>query len=106
MKRIIEDAVYTYLTKNHRGKNNLIKNKELRKLFGIKDDKTMREIIQNIREDETYTEIIGSISGNSGGYYTCTDELEVQKTINNIKHRAKEMLKMCKILENKMEVSK
>ena len=106
MKKIIEDLVYIYLTKNHRGKDNLIKNKELRRLFNIKDDKTMRDIIQNIRENGEYIEIIGSVSGKSGGYYTCIDELEVQKTINNIKHRAKQMLRMCKVLEKKMEVSK
>lgn len=106
MKRIIENIIYTYLTKNHRGKDNLIKNKELRRLFNVKDDKSMREIIQNIRENEEYTEIIGSISGKNGGYYTCIDELEVEATINNIKHRAKEMLKMCNVLQKKMEVSK
>lgn len=103
MERIKEQMVYMYLCQNHRGKDSLIKNKELRKLFNINSDKTMRKVIQNIRENENYKEMIGSVSGKSGGFYMCLTDTEKRETINNIKHRAKEMLKMCEILENKME---
>ena len=103
MERIKEQMVYMYLCQNHRGKDSLIKNKELRKLFNINSDKTMRKVIQNIRENENYKEMIGSVSGQSGGFYMCLTDTEKKETINNIKHRAKEMLKMCEILENKME---
>lgn len=103
MKRIKEQMVYMYLCQNHRGKDSLIKNKELRKLFNINSDKTMRKVIQNIRENENYKEMIGSVSGRLGGFYMCLTDTEKRETINNIKHRAKEMLKMCEILENKME---
>lgn len=103
MERIKEQMVYMYLCQNHRGKDSLIKNKELRKLFNINSDKTMRKVIQNIRENENYKEMIGSVSGQSGGFYMCLTDTEKRETINNIKHRAKEMLKMCEILENKME---
>lgn len=103
MERIKEQMVYMYLCQNHRGKDSLIKNKELRKLFNINSDKTMRKVIQNIRENENYKEMIGSVSGRLGGFFTCITETEKRETINNIKHRAKEMLKMCEILENKME---
>ena len=100
MERIKEQMVYMYLCQNHRGKDSLIKNKELRKLFNINSDKTMRKVIQNIRENENYKEMIGSVSGQSGGFYMCLTDTEKKETINNIKHRAKEMLKMCEILEN------
>lgn len=103
MERIKEQMVYMYLCQNHRGKDSLIKNKELRKLFNINSDKTMRKVIQNIRENENYKEMIGSVSGRLGGFFTCITDTEKRETINNIKHRAKEMLKMCEILENKME---
>lgn len=103
MERIKEQMVYMYLCQNHRGKDSLIKNKELRKLFNINSDKTMRKVIQNIRENENYKEMIGSVSGRLGGFFTCLTDTEKRETINNIKHRAKEMLKMCEILENKME---
>lgn len=103
MERIKEQMVYMYLCQNHRGKDSLIKNKELRKLFNINSDKTMRKVIQNIRENENYKEMIGSVSGRLGGFFTCITDTEKRETINNIKHRAEEMLKMCEILENKME---
>jgi hypothetical protein len=103
MERIKEQMVYMYLCQNHRGKDSLIKNKELRKLFNINSDKTMRKVIQNIRENENYKEMIGSVSGQSGGFFTCITDTEKRETINNIKHRAKEMLRMCEILESKME---
>lgn len=103
MERIKEQMVYMYLCQNHRGKDSLIKNKELRKLFNINSDKTMRKVIQNIRENENYKEMIGSVSGRLGGFFMCLTDTEKRETINNIKHRAKEMLKMCEILENKME---
>lgn len=103
MERIKEQMVYMYLCQNHRGKDSLIKNKELRKLFNINSDKTMRKVIQNIRENKNYKEMIGSVSGRLGGFFTCITDTEKRETINNIKHRAKEMLRMCEILENKME---
>ena len=38
----METRVYEYLCKNHLGKENLIKNKDLRNLFEIGSDKSMR----------------------------------------------------------------
>ena len=95
----VEGTVYAYLCQNHRGKDSMIKNKDLRKLFGIKSDKSMRKIIQNIREDKSYKEIIGSKSGVKGGVYMCVTNEEKEETINNIKHRANQMLRMTHVLE-------
>lgn len=99
----MEEQVYSYLIANHIGKKNLIKNNNLRKMFNIQSDKSMRKVIQNIREDSKFYLIVGSISGKTGGFYICQTEEEMTSTINNIKHRANQMHRMCHILEAKKE---
>lgn len=96
---MIEQEVYDYLCLNHRGKENLIKNRELRQKFNISSDKSMRKVIQNLRESENFPLMVGSISGKSGGFYICVTNEEKQETINNIRHRANQMLRMTKVLE-------
>lgn len=99
----MEERIYNYLITNHIGKDNLIKNKELRKLFNINSDKSLRKIIQNIREDKKFYLIVGSVSGRTGGFYICHTEEEIEDTIDNIKHRANQMLRMCQVLDWKKE---
>ncbi len=99
----MEEKVYSYLIENHIGKTNLIKNKDLRKLFNINSDKSMRKVIQNIREDTKFYLIVGSVSGKTGGFFICQTEEEIDETIDNIRHRANQMLRMCHILEWKKE---
>ena len=99
-----EKEVYEFLCKEHVGKDNLIKHQELRKRFNINSDKAMRKVIQNIREDKQYKKLIGSVSGKTGGFYICVTEEEKEETINNIKHRANQMLRMTHILEWKKEL--
>ena len=99
----MEERIYNYLITNHIGKDNLIKNKELRKLFNINSDKSLRKIIQNIREDKRFYLIVGSVSGRTGGFYICHTEEEIKDTIDNIKHRANQMLRMCHVLDWKKE---
>lgn len=99
----MEEKVYSYLIENHIGKQNLIKNKELRKIFDIKSDKSMRKVIQNIREDTRFYLIVGSVSGKTGGFFICQTTEEIDETTDNIRHRANEMLRMCQILEWKKE---
>lgn len=101
---MVEKEVYDYLIKNHVGRNNMIKNKDLRKKFQINSDKTMRKVIQNIRESKDFPKIIGSVSGKSGGFYICNTKEEIIETIENIKHRANQMYRMCHILEWKMKL--
>ena len=76
----MEEQAYNYLISNHIGKNNLIKNIDLRKKFNIKSDKSMRKVIQNIRENKDYYLIVGSVSGKSGGFFICQSEEEMQDT--------------------------
>lgn len=99
----MEEQVYSYLITKHIGKDNLIKNVDLRKRFNIKSDKAMRKVIQNIRENKNYYLIVGSISGRTGGFFICQTEEEIDETINNIRHRANQMHRMCHILEWKKE---
>lgn len=99
----MEEQVYSYLIANHVGKNHLIKNVDLRKLFDIKSDKSMRKVIQNIRENKMFYLMVGSVSGKSGGFYICQTKEEMEETINNIKHRANQMHRMCHVLNWKME---
>ena len=99
----MEEQVYSYLITKHVGKRNLIKNIDLRKKFNINSDKAMRKVIQNIREDEHYYLVVGSISGRTGGFFICQTEEEINETINNIKHRANQMHRMCHVLEWKKE---
>ena len=98
---MLERQVYDYLVDYHVGKDKLIKNQDLRVKFGIQSDKALRKVIQNIREDKNFLEVIGSVSGKSGGFYVCECEEEIQETIDNIKHRANQMLRMTHILEYK-----
>ena len=99
----MEEQVYSYLITKHVGKNNLIKNIDLRKKFNINSDKAMRKVIQNIRENKEYFLVVGSISGRTGGFFICQTEEEINETINNIKHRANQMHRMCYVLEWKKE---
>lgn len=99
----MEEKIYNYLITNHIGKDKLIKNKDLRRIFGIHSDKTLRKIIQNIREDKNFYLIVGSISGRTGGFYICHTEEEIIETIDNIRHRANQMLRMCHVLDWKKE---
>lgn len=97
----MEEQVYSYLITKHVGKDNLIKNIDLRKKFNINSDKAMRKVIQNIRENKSYYLIVGSISGRTGGFFICQTEEEINETINNIRHRANQMHRMCHVLEYK-----
>lgn len=105
-EKTIEERVYDYLVENNQGKENLIKNQELRKIFNVSSDKAMRKIIQNIREDKSFKRMVGSVSGVKGGFYICITDEEMEETIDNIKHRANQMLRMCYVLEWKKELEK
>ena len=96
---MMEERIYNYLVDYHVGKDKLIKNQDLRNMFGIQSDKALRKVIQNIRESKEFEEVIGSVSGKAGGFYVCECEEEIQETIDNIKHRANQMLRMTHILE-------
>ena len=99
-----ERLVYDYLCKYHVGKGSLIKNKDLRKLFGIHSDKTMRRVIQNIRENEEYDRLVGSVSGKTGGFFICETLHEVLETIANTQRRANQMYKLVHVMKWKAKL--
>lgn len=98
----IEEQVYRYIITNYIGKENKIKNRQLRGVFPqIKSDKAMRKIIQNIRCDPKFTIFIGSVSGRTGGYFACTTREEINETANNHQRRGYKMIKEGEIFRNK-----
>lgn len=98
----IEEQVYRYIVTKYIGKDNMVKNRQLRAIFKqVKSDKAMRKIIQNIRCDPKFTIFIGSISGKTGGYFACTSREEINDTINNHMRRAYKMYCECEIFRNK-----
>lgn len=101
----IEEQLYEYLCKNHRGRKHMIKNWQLRQLFGIASDPHLRKIIQNIRQSKDYPLLIGSVAGPEGGYFICETPEEKRETINHIRHRANQMLRMCHIMEWKFNLT-
>ena len=84
----MEEKIYAYLVAHHVGRDNVIKNKELRAMFGVKSDRALRKIIQNIRENKDFYLVVGSISGKTGGFFICHTEEEMNEAINNIKHKS------------------
>lgn len=99
----MEVKIYNFLMKYCQGKQNLIKNKDLRLLFDVGSDKSLRKIIQNIRESTDYKHVVGSVSGKSGSFYICINEEEILETIKNIEHRANQMLRMSYVLKWKRD---
>lgn len=99
-----ERLVYEYLCRNNVGRENLIKNKDLRSLFGINSDKAMRKVIQNIRENEAFDRLVGSVSGKSGGFFICQSLEEVLETIANTQRRANQMYKLVHIMKWKAKL--
>ena len=91
--------LYNYLCKYCVGKDNMQKSTEIRFTLNISGDKKLRHLVQLIRESKEYPQLIGSKSGQSGGFYICVSEEEISETINNLKHRANQMLRMCHIME-------
>lgn len=98
----IEEKVYNFIITNHVGKENMIKNRQLRIYFPqIRSDKSMRKVIQNIRSNPRFTIFIGSVSGSTGGYFACTSHKEINDTIDNLMRRAYQIYEDCKIYRSK-----
>ena len=99
----MEQEIYDYLCQNCVGKDNMIKNRELRKIFKIGNDKMLRDIIKNIRKDKTKEEVVGSKSGKTGGYWIANTKEDCIETFENLTHRANDIYKTAHIIEWKAE---
>lgn len=95
-----KEEIYTFLLMRAMGYENRVKARTLMSISGIKDHKTLRSVIEELRLEDGKA-IIGSEAGHNGGYYICETEEEKQKTINHFKHRAGQMYKIAHILERK-----
>ena len=95
------ELIYDYLINNCVGYDNRIKANVLMTLFGIKDNKTFRSYIQDIRKNPDYEKLVGSEAGHNGGYYIVSNYDEYKKTIDHHYLRAMEMLKTYGIMKEK-----
>ena len=101
MKQSKIELVYYYLTENCVGYENRIKSECLMKLFEIKDNKTFRSYIQELRKNPNYTKLVGSEAGKDGGYFIVSNYQEFKTTVEHHYLRAMEMLKTYGIMKNK-----
>lgn len=89
----MKELIYDYLLNNCVGYDNRVKGWQLMNLFNIKDHKTLRGYIQELRNDETIDELIGSVAGKDGGFFIIRNYEEYKDTISHLYLRAMEMLK-------------
>lgn len=95
------DLIYDYLNENCVGYENRVKSDVLMKEFGIKDNKTFRNYIQELRQNPNYENLVGSEAGSSGGYFIVSNYEEFKKTVDHHYLRAMEMLETKKMMEDK-----
>lgn len=102
----MKELIYEYLTTNCVGIDNRVKGWELMKKFNIKDHKTLRGYIQDLRQDENLDKLIGSLAGKNGGFYIISSYDEFKNTTEHLYLRAMEMLKTYSIMKRKEEHQK
>ncbi len=98
-----EEQIYDYLCKYCVGKDNRVKNYELRKKFNVLGDKSLRKIIENIRLNSDMKEIVASIAGPDGGYWIANSKEDCEETINHLENRARMMVELSEVIYGKME---
>lgn len=95
------DLIYDYLNENCVGYNNRVKSDILMKKFGIKDNKTFRSYIQELRQNPKYENLVGSEAGSNGGYFIVSNKEEFRTTVDHHYLRAMEMLKTYSVMKRK-----
>ena len=89
----LTNKIYEYLINNALGYEKRVKSGMLMQEFNIKDNKTLRNYIEEIRNNDNYEKIICSESGNKGGYFAATNDEEVYLTLEHLYKRSMQMLK-------------
>lgn len=97
----MEEMIYAYLVNNCVGYDNRVKARTLMKKFNIRDNKTFRKYIQDIRKNAEFTRLVGSEAGSAGGYWIINSKEEFETTVHHHYARALEMMNTCKILRKK-----
>lgn len=99
----MKELLVNYLKDNCIGYDNRQKAYQLMKIVDIKDHKTFRRMIEDIRQQEKSI-FICSEAGKDGGYWLPTTREEVETTIDHLEARAWEMIKTAKILREKVGI--
>ena len=100
----MNEILIDYLINNCRGYENRKKAYELMPLVNIKDHKTFRNLIEEIRQDDNKV-FICSEAGQTGGYWIPTEYEEVETTIDHLVKRGQEMFKTASILRKKAQLN-
>lgn len=96
--------IYDYLKKNAIGHEKRVKSGVLMQEFNIKDNKTLRDYIESIRNSDTLQKIVCSESGKHGGYYLATNDEEVYQTLEHLYKRSMQMLKTYSKIKRKYKL--
>jgi hypothetical protein len=97
----MEKILIDYLQENCKGYENRVKANVLMEVVGLKDHKTFRSLIEEIRQSSRKV-FICSEAGHKGGYWLPTTKEEIEQTIEHLEKRAYEMFKTAKILRKKV----
>ena len=98
--------IYDYLKKNATGYEKRVKSRVLMKEFDIKDNKTLRFYIEEIRNSDILQKIVCSEAGNKGGYWIATNDEEVYQTLEHLYKRSMQMLKTYSIIKKKYKLDR
>lgn len=104
-ERPLTYKIYNYLKKNAVGYEKRVKSSEIMEKFNIRDNKTFRAYIENIRDSEVLQKIVCSEAGSNGGYWIATNNDEVVETLQHLYKRSMKMLKTYSILKRKSKLN-
>lgn len=98
-------GIYKYFKSECVGYEKRVKGYELMKQFNIKDHKTLRSCIEEIRQSDELQKFVCSEAGQNGGYWLATNDNEVEITLEHLYKRSMEMLRTYSILKNKARLN-
>lgn len=104
-QRPLTYRIYDFLKKEAVGYENRVKASVLMQEFDIKDNKTLRVYIEEIRDSDILDKIICSEAGSSGGYWVATSQDEVYQTLQHLYKRSMKMLKTYSKIKNKSRLN-
>lgn len=104
-QRPLTYRIYDFLKKEAVGYENRVKASVLMQEFDIRDNKTLRAYIEEIRDSDILDKIICSEAGSSGGYWVATSQDEVYQTLQHLYKRSMKMLKTYSKIKNKSRLN-
>lgn len=104
-QRPLTYRIYDFLKKEAVGYENRVKASVLMQEFDIRDNKTLRAYIEEIRDSDILDKIICSEAGSNGGYWVATSQDEVYQTLQHLYKRSMKMLKTYSKIKNKSRLN-